>query len=348
MKNNNELPWVSICIATYKRKEMLFETLNCIKNQTFLNFEVVVTDNDPDKSSFSVIEDLNDKRFKYFYNLENIGMVKNFNSALGKANGEFIVMMADDDHPTVDFLQTMFDLWIQNPNYGAYYGACEIIISNLNAARAYDITIGTRNCLSNFPVNTIRPFSKESFPIEFFNYNVFPYMLWSTGVVRKDIVLNIGGMPDYGSPLLTDLSYIAVTGSVEGCLTINKVLGKQIIHGSNSGFTDPHDIEIALVGCDKYIENKLSNRNDWNILKKKMRKFLAIYISNHTIAMSTFLNNKSQVVENLELKNTLNRIFEIPNFNMRYFYYRTKYLPVIAKLFYPILPFYKLVKKLFS
>lgn len=345
---NGGTPWVSFCIATYCRQEILKETLSHIKKQSFSNYEVIVSDNDPLQSSRTVVEEIDDVRFIYFSNIENVGMVKNFNIALSKARGDFIVMIADDDPPRIDFLQTLYDLWKEKPYYGAYYGACEVIISNEDAAAAYQVDIGSIKFLANIPENTVRCFSREEFPLAYLEHQVFPYMLWSVGIVRRDIVIQIGGMPDYGSPLLTDLSYITIVGSYAGCATINKILGGQIVHGANSGLANPHNIESALIGCHKYFEDKLSSREDWINLKGRVEKFLATYIVNHCLAMNTYFTNHNKHEENEEMQLALKRMFNLPGMGkMRFYYFRAKWMPIIKKILQPIRPFYKWVQSSF-
>lgn len=344
---NNKTPWVSLCIATYGRQEILKYTLSQIQKQSFLNYEVIVSDNDPVQSSRKIVEEMDDERFLYFYNSENVGMVKNFNIALSYARGDFIVMMADDDPPQIDFLQTLYLLWQEKPNFGMYYGASEIVMADKEAAAAYQVKTGSINYMAPVPENTIRCFSKEEFPIAYFENRVFPYMLWSTGIVRREIALEIGGMPDYGSALLTDLSYIIVTGSYAGCATINKIVGQQVVHGSNSGLANPHNIEDALIGSHKYLEEKLSKREDWIDLKKRVEKFLALYIVNHSLAMKIYFTNNRMHEENKKMLLALKRMFKLPGMEkMQMYYLRAKWIPIIKKILYPVMPIYRRFKKI--
>ncbi len=336
------VPWISFCIATYRRPEILKKTLEQIKNQSFHDFEVIVSDNDPGQSSGAVVKEINDKRFHYFSNSENVGMVKNFNISLMKARGDFIVMIADDDPPRIDFLQTMRDLWQDNPNYGAYFGACEVVIACEDAAAAYQVNMGSIKFLADAPENAIRCYSREQYPKAFFEGKVFPYTLWSTGIVRRDIAVSVGGMPDFGSPLLTDLSYISVVGSFAGCATINKVVGGQVIHGGNSGMVDPHNVEIALAGSHEYIEKTLSSRPDWVNLKGSVEKFLARYIANHCVAMRVYLKNKGCKEEIEELKSSLVRMSAFPGMQkIRIYYFRSIILSNIKKILWFLIPTYK-------
>ena len=90
------IPKVSFCFTTFKRYDYLRSTLKSVQDQTFSDFEVIVSDNDPEQSGRQIVESF-DSRFKYFPNDENLGMKKSFNKSLERSIGEYIVMIADDD-----------------------------------------------------------------------------------------------------------------------------------------------------------------------------------------------------------------------------------------------------------
>src|SRR6266436_6569976 len=90
-------PWVSFCMTTRRRPDFLIKTLRSIQRQTVENLEVIVSDNDPAGSARAVVEGLNDSRFRYFCNEEDLGMNASFNRSLAKARGEYVVMITDDD-----------------------------------------------------------------------------------------------------------------------------------------------------------------------------------------------------------------------------------------------------------
>ena len=69
------IPKVSFCFTTFKRYDYLRSTLESVRNQTFSDFEVIVSDNDPEQSGRDIVESF-DSRFKYFPNEENLGMKK--------------------------------------------------------------------------------------------------------------------------------------------------------------------------------------------------------------------------------------------------------------------------------
>ena len=88
-------PLVSFCFTTYKRHNYLLSTLKSVQKQTFNDFEVIISDNDPDSSGKEVVQEINDSRFKYYSNFENLGMKKSFNKSLERSSGEYIVMIAE-------------------------------------------------------------------------------------------------------------------------------------------------------------------------------------------------------------------------------------------------------------
>ena len=307
--NTDKIPWVSFCLATYRRQDILCETLNKIQQQTMHDFEVIVSDNDPEATSRSIVENMQDIRFKYFYNTENLGMVKNFNKALKKASGEFVVMITDDDPPYPDMLSILRSLQEQFPSYGAYYGACSTKFVNSDLAKLYNSSEEAKH-LANLPINAIRTFSSSEFPIAYFSNSIFPYILWSTGIVRKNIAIEIGGMPDYNSPYFTDFGYICLAGSHSGCVTINTILGYQTVHDGNFGRKQFGELKKALEGCYDYIYKKMVIREDWVRIRPKLEGFLANWIINHSLFLKKYFKFDKESKKQLSI--LLLDIFKLP------------------------------------
>lgn len=91
-------PKVSICIPAYQRLENLEVLLNSIEDQTFRDFEVIITDDSPDNSVQDFLtQNAYDFEIKYHHNAIALGNPANWNSAMQLAQGEWIKMMHDDD-----------------------------------------------------------------------------------------------------------------------------------------------------------------------------------------------------------------------------------------------------------
>jgi glycosyltransferase involved in cell wall biosynthesis len=91
-------PFVSICIPAYKHEQYLQRLFDSIAEQTFRDFEVVVTDDSDDLSVQNLIEKYREKFvLRYFKNAVPLGMPANWNKAIASAKGEWIKLMHDDD-----------------------------------------------------------------------------------------------------------------------------------------------------------------------------------------------------------------------------------------------------------
>src|SRR5579862_9119368 len=142
-------PLVSFCFTTYKRPDILIETIRSIMVQSIGDWEVVVSDNDPDQSGRKIESAFDDERIRYFPNGENLGMKKSFNKSLDRSRGSFIVMIADDDPVYPDMLETLFKLERQYPGYGMYMGGGDLYCMTVSLAELNGLRIGTNTFLNN-------------------------------------------------------------------------------------------------------------------------------------------------------------------------------------------------------
>jgi len=236
--SNNARPWVSFCMSTYRRTGFLRKALEGIKAQTFTDFEVVVSDNDPEQSAAAVVREQEDPRFRYFPNVTNLGMVASFNKSIERATGEFIVMITDDDPVYPEMLQVLHDLVVSHPGYGLYIGGHDTFFAGLAQARMAKARIGVNSSLSDWQLGEIRTFTKEEFPIAFLDGRFSGGLLWSTGIVRREIALAIEGFPSYGTPHLADNAYLLLSGAQQGCVHINVSLGQRVIHEENYSYSE--------------------------------------------------------------------------------------------------------------
>jgi glycosyltransferase involved in cell wall biosynthesis len=307
----NSRPKVSFCFTTFKRFDYLRDTLKSVQNQTFSDFEVVVSDNDPQQSGRAVVESF-DHRFNYFPNEENLGMKKSFNKSLERSSGEFIVMIADDDPVYPDMLETLLNLEKKYPGHGMYLGGCNWFCTDPDLADFYNCKVGVNSCLAHRPINEVQEFSAEEFLSNFFNFKIFPNYLWSCAIVKRDVMVDMGGVPDYGTAFLGDYAYMSIMGGHSGCVTINKALGHQTLHKENFGRAQNEQLVFLGPHFLDYVSSKLSKLNNWPAIRTKMEHFVAVWIVRHTAFLKTYSKAVGDMDNVKDIENREKGIFNIP------------------------------------
>lgn len=292
-------PLVSFCMSTYKRPELLHKQLTTILLQEYKNFEIVISDNDPEGSAKSVAEGMNDSRVLYFNNEVNLGMINSFNKSIERSNGEYIVMITDDDPAYPDLLTTLIDLKEKYPGYGVYSGCGDLIIENDFAAKSMREPIGTKSTLlKTLQPNEVKIIEEPDFAGAYLDgFFSSTYLLWSCVMVRKDIIQGIKGVPNYGSELLGDHAYVIASGSVNGLVFINKALGGQVIHGNNFGY-DFFKIKEKYINTPiwfhNYLKSQLVSKKDWGLLENKMWNFIGRGWVEYSLLIFKGLKNKQE------------------------------------------------------
>ena len=103
----SEQPFFSVLIPTKNKEEYIGFAITSILKQTFQDFEIIVTDNSTKKIN-GIIAAFNDRRIKYFQAQKPLMINDNWNFALSKASGRYIIMIGDDDYLMPECLQDYY------------------------------------------------------------------------------------------------------------------------------------------------------------------------------------------------------------------------------------------------
>ena len=116
---------VSVCMITYNHELYIEQAIHGVLSQNFdFDVELVISDdasNDTTQEKIIAIINKNESKVKirYFRNIENIGMIKNFSSTLNKCQGKYIALCEGDDYWTdPNKLQKQIDFLEDNQDYG--------------------------------------------------------------------------------------------------------------------------------------------------------------------------------------------------------------------------------------
>lgn len=104
-------PFFSICIPAYNRSEFLVELLDSIVNQSFKDFEVIISEDlSPERHKIKQIaeEYQSEIALHIILNERNLGYDKNLRTLITAANGRFIFFLGNDDVLGTDALELAF------------------------------------------------------------------------------------------------------------------------------------------------------------------------------------------------------------------------------------------------
>jgi glycosyltransferase involved in cell wall biosynthesis len=93
-------PKVSIVLCTYNGSKYLKEQLKSIINQSYKNFEIIISDDKSVDNTCEIINSmLNQAEIDYslYINTEQLGFYRNFEKGISLASGEFIALCDQDD-----------------------------------------------------------------------------------------------------------------------------------------------------------------------------------------------------------------------------------------------------------
>jgi glycosyltransferase involved in cell wall biosynthesis len=103
----------SILLPTRNRVRYLEFALQTVLRQDYQDWEVIVSDNDSEEDVAGLCRSLGDERVKYYRTSEFVPVTDNWNNALSRSTGDYVIMLGDDDALMRGHLSTMARLIAQ-------------------------------------------------------------------------------------------------------------------------------------------------------------------------------------------------------------------------------------------
>lgn len=125
------MPEVSIITPVFNSSKFLEETIASVLNQTFTDWEWMITDDKSTDNSVEIIQKINDSRIQLILSDKNGGAGHARNLSLKQASGRFITFLDADDFWEPNFLEEMISFMKKENTELAYsnYARCD---ENLN------------------------------------------------------------------------------------------------------------------------------------------------------------------------------------------------------------------------
>ena len=105
---NKKNPQISILLPTYNRPELLKDAIESVLNQTYTNFELIISNNCSPNPEVDIIcreYAAKDSRIRYFCQEKNIGCEKNTRFCISKMQNNLHFGMSDDDIIAPEFIE---------------------------------------------------------------------------------------------------------------------------------------------------------------------------------------------------------------------------------------------------
>ncbi len=225
-------PLFSIGVTTFDRVEMLIETLKSILGQTFRDFEVIVSNDNPDRTLTGESLGVDDSRVIFINQTKNLGEFYNMDFLLKSSRGKYFTWLADDDlyHPdcllSVHRTLTKYD-----------YPLCVF--------SSYDVIHENRYIKTHTIDNALGTIMKgHEFLQHYFDEKI--KAIGVMGFFKKEYLISIGGLEDLscdGRGMLSEYMLLLRAGTLGRVAYINEPLILFRVHENSWGDTNiDHEI----------------------------------------------------------------------------------------------------------
>lgn len=119
-------PLVSVLVTSYNREKYIEFAIESILNQTYENYEIIISDNCSTDNTMELLKKYSDNpKIKIHQTEKNIGQFANRNTAADLAKGKYLKYVDSDDYIYPTGLEVLINMMEANPKAG--WGLCSLI-----------------------------------------------------------------------------------------------------------------------------------------------------------------------------------------------------------------------------
>jgi glycosyltransferase involved in cell wall biosynthesis len=122
-----EMPTVSVIIPSYNHEKFIKECIESVLEQSFQDFEIIITDDGSADNTVREIKAFSDPRIKLFVHPENRGACIAANNCLEHASGKYIAVLSSDDIWYPEKLELQVDFLEKHPDIAGVFGKADWI-----------------------------------------------------------------------------------------------------------------------------------------------------------------------------------------------------------------------------
>lgn len=278
-------PFFTVIIPLYNKEKYIQNTLNCVFNQSFTDFEVIVVNDGSTDRSLEIIEEFSDSRLKIIHQ-KNQGVSVARNTGMKNAQADYFCFLDADDTWNPNHLQVFFDTITKFPEAKMYCGR-------------YVTQISKNTFIKNNFIDIDENY--QGYVTDFFKSSLINRVALTSAVcIHKDIFNEIGGFdPQLKSD--QDLDYwIKIALKYKIAITAKTTMLYNFINANKSLSKDQSKFN-KLTDLNQYVE--IEKNND------SLKLFLDVYRIEYGLNYR-ILGLKEQSVEYLRFVDPKNMSFK--------------------------------------
>ena len=292
------MPFFTVIIPLYNKEKYIQNTLNCVLNQSFDNFEIIVVNDGSTDRSLAILEEFSDNRLKMIHQ-KNQGVSVARNTGMENAKANYFCFLDADDIWKTNHLQAFYDTITKFPEAKMYCGRYVTQISKNTFIKNNFIDID-----DNY----------QGYVTDFFKSSLINRVALTSAVcIHKDIFKEIGGFdPQLKSD--QDLDYwIKIALKYKIAITEKTTMVYNFINANKSLSKDQSKFH-KLTDLNQYIE--IEKNND------SLKLFLDVYrieygLNYHILGLKTQSVEYLKYVDPKNINFKTKILFKLPPFILR-------------------------------
>ncbi len=264
------MPEVSVLIPTFNDEKYIGQAIQSVLDQTFQDFEILISDNNSTDNTYKIVHSFNDSRIKYYRNNQNVGYTRNVHKLIQLARCKYCVVLCADDYWEKQFLEKTLNLFKKNNNLACVFSNGIVKDELLQRFTYID------NCLSEVT-------SGEKFFIQHLTSEKTILAVPSNMVFKRELALKVNAFGNFQLIYSPDWEFrlkVSLNGDVG---YIKDSLFVYRLHENNltkklSLYTRLLDGIACIESVLEYAQNK-TYINDFKQLRKRaIKKYCQLYL----------------------------------------------------------------------
>jgi glycosyltransferase involved in cell wall biosynthesis len=262
MNSNESKPLVTVIVPTIGRPEYILHTIQSTLNQTYLNIQILISDNAPSIKTSSILDGAGiiDKRIDIVIRPKRMNFCEHMNACILDARGKYVMILSDDDQISYGYVEEMVAIMEAGNDVSVCVGRQLVIKENVKGLIPSQLSISPQLVISGSKF--INDFLSGSPPKEIFTY-------LSIFAQKKDLV-EAGGLRNYPFGAHSD-NYLVIKLAMKGNIAFSKNLMFYRIYLGSVGLSMP--FAVLLEATKKYSSDchRLINEMSSLSIKEKVR-----------------------------------------------------------------------------